>query len=73
MLYWFLILFIDILFSCIVRFDAFYYTFRTIQPRNKGGLGKMNIPILSDITKQVSKDYGVLLEDQGVSLRYREF
>ena len=33
----------------------------------------MNIPILSDITKQVSKDYGVLLEDQGVSLRYREF
>eukprot|EP00112_Aurelia_sp_Birch-Aquarium-sp1_P019590 Seg4871.2 transcript_id=Seg4871.2/GoldUCD/mRNA.D3Y31 product=Peroxiredoxin-4 protein_id=Seg4871.2/GoldUCD/D3Y31 len=41
----------------------------TIQPRNKGGLGKMNIPILSDITKQVSKDYGVLLEDQGVSLR----
>ena len=29
----------------------------------------MNIPILSDITKQISKDYGVLLEDQGVALR----
>lgn len=29
----------------------------------------MSIPILSDITKQISKDYGVLLEDQGVSLR----
>jgi len=29
----------------------------------------MNIPLLSDITKQISKDYGVLLEDQGVALR----
>ena len=29
----------------------------------------MQIPILSDITKQISKDYGVLLEDQGVALR----
>jgi len=38
-------------------------------PRKKGGLGKMNIPILSDLTKQVSRDYGVLLEDAGVSLR----
>ena len=43
--------------------------FRTAQPRKKGGLGKMDIPILSDITKQISKDYGVLLEDQGISLR----
>ncbi|XP_057297917.1 peroxiredoxin-2-like isoform X1 [Hydractinia symbiolongicarpus] len=41
----------------------------TEQPRNKGGLGKMKIPILSDLTKQVSRDYGVLLEDQGISLR----
>lgn len=41
----------------------------TERPRNKGGLGKMNIPILSDITKQISKDYGVLLEDEGISLR----
>ena len=43
--------------------------FRTNQPRKKGGLGKMQIPLLSDITKQISKDYGVLLEDQGVALR----
>jgi len=41
----------------------------TQQPRNKGGLGKMNIPILSDLTKQVSKDYGVLLDGAGISLR----
>ncbi|ORX92102.1 peroxiredoxin [Basidiobolus meristosporus CBS 931.73] len=38
-------------------------------PRNQGGLGEMNIPILSDITHEISKDYGVYLEDQGVALR----
>lgn len=38
-------------------------------PRNKGGLGKMNIPIVADLTKQISRDYGVLLEDAGVALR----
>jgi len=32
-------------------------------PRNKGGLGKMSIPIISDITKKISSDYGVLIED----------
>jgi len=41
----------------------------TETPRNKGGLGTMKIPILSDLTKQVSRDYGVLLEDAGISLR----
>jgi len=41
-------------------------------PRSEGGLGAMNIPIISDITKQISRDYGVLLEDggdAGVALR----
>jgi len=40
--------------------------------RKEGGLGSMNIPLVSDITKQISKDYGVLLQDgkdAGVSLR----
>jgi len=41
----------------------------TEKPRKQGGLGQMKIPILSDLTKQISKDYGILLEDQGVSLR----
>jgi len=41
----------------------------TERPRNRGGLGRMNIPLLSDITKKISKDYGVLLEDAGVALR----
>ena len=38
-------------------------------PRNRGGLGKMQIPILSDVTRQLSRDYGVLLEDSGYTLR----
>ena len=39
-------------------------------PRDEGGLSGLKIPLLSDITKQISKDYGVLLEDMGFSLRY---
>ena len=38
-------------------------------PRNKGGLGKMEIPLLADLTKSIAKSYGVLLEDDGVALR----
>ncbi|HSH35219.1 peroxiredoxin [Schnuerera sp.] len=32
-------------------------------------LGKVNFPIASDMTKQVAKDYGVLIEEEGVALR----
>lgn len=38
-------------------------------PRNRGGLGKMQIPILSDVTRQLSRDYGVLMDDSGYTLR----
>eukprot|EP01116_Phalansterium_solitarium_P024038 TRINITY_DN8684_c0_g1_i1.p2 TRINITY_DN8684_c0_g1~~TRINITY_DN8684_c0_g1_i1.p2 ORF type:complete len:224 (+),score=66.99 TRINITY_DN8684_c0_g1_i1:57-728(+) len=41
-------------------------------PRSKGGLGKMNIPLVSDITKSIASDYGVLVEDgadAGVAFR----
>lgn len=38
-------------------------------PRNKGGLGDMDIPIVADITKIISAKYGVLLENDGVALR----
>lgn len=30
--------------------------------RKKGGLGKMNIPILADKTKEIAKMYGVYIE-----------
>ena len=29
----------------------------------------MDIPIVSDLTRQISRDYGVLLEDAGHTLR----
>lgn len=35
----------------------------------QGGLGKLNFPLLSDLTKKISQDYGILLEDKGISLR----
>jgi len=38
-------------------------------PRSKGGLGKMNYPLLADLSKSISKDYGVLLKEVGISLR----
>lgn len=39
-------------------------------PRKEGGLGKVNIPLLSDLNHSISKDYGVFLEDLGHTLRY---
>lgn len=38
-------------------------------PRKQGGLGEINIPLLSDLSHKVSKDYGVYLEDLGHTLR----
>lgn len=36
---------------------------------DKGGLGEIKYPLASDITKDVSRDYGVLIEDKGIALR----
>ena len=38
-------------------------------PRSRGGLGDMDIPILADVTKSMSAEFGVLLEDKGYPLR----
>ncbi|CAH2272929.1 peroxiredoxin-2 [Pelobates cultripes] len=38
-------------------------------PRKEGGLGPMNIPLLSDLKHTIAQDYGVLKEDDGVSFR----
>lgn len=32
-------------------------------------LGKVNFPMASDITKSVARDYGILIEDEGIALR----
>ncbi|MBX3460468.1 MAG: peroxiredoxin [Planctomycetes bacterium] len=36
---------------------------------DKGGLGGVKYPLLSDLTKNISRDYGVLLEQAGIALR----
>ncbi len=38
-------------------------------PRKQGGIGPIKYPLVSDLTKQIAKDYGVLLEQGGVALR----
>ncbi len=37
--------------------------------QEEGGLGELHYPLASDITKQVAQDYGVLIEEKGISLR----
>ncbi len=37
-------------------------------PRKQGGIGPIQYPLVSDLNKQISRDYGVLL-DAGIALR----
>ncbi|HMV45389.1 MAG TPA: peroxiredoxin [Leptospiraceae bacterium] len=42
------------------------------KPRKEGGIGDIKYPLVADITKQISKDFGVLIDsgdDAGVALR----
>jgi peroxiredoxin (alkyl hydroperoxide reductase subunit C) len=34
-----------------------------------GGLGPVDVPLLSDKNQQISRDYGVLIEEEGIALR----
>ena len=38
-------------------------------PRDKGGVEGLNYPLAADATKQVARDYGVLIENRGIALR----
>ena len=38
-------------------------------PRNQGGLGRVRFPIVADLNKKISKDYGVQLKKEGIALR----
>ena len=38
-------------------------------PRDKGGVEGLRFPLGADITKSMSRDYGVLIEDRGIALR----
>jgi len=37
--------------------------------KKDGGLGPVQIPLLSDKNQQLSRDYGVLIEEEGIALR----
>ncbi|THU82389.1 thioredoxin-like protein [Dendrothele bispora CBS 962.96] len=40
------------------------------QPRKEGGLGpELKLPLVADRNMKISKDYGVLLEEEGIALR----
>lgn len=36
---------------------------------NKGGIGKVQFPLVADLTKNIARDYDVLIENVGVALR----
>lgn len=38
-------------------------------PVNNGGIGQVQFPMVSDLTKQIARDYDVLIEAAGVALR----
>jgi len=38
-------------------------------PVDKGGIGHIRYPLVADLNKTISKDYGVLLDDAGIALR----
>jgi len=38
-------------------------------PRAQGGLGEIKYPLLADVTKEISRKYGVLIEEAGIALR----
>lgn len=52
--------------KCLVFFSSL---FRVNTPRKQGGLGNMKIPLVSDLSKSISKEYGVLKEEEGISFR----
>lgn len=39
------------------------------QDRKQGGLGKIDYPLLADISKDISADYGVLVTEEGDPMR----
>merc|ERR1719216_744499 len=38
-------------------------------PRAQGGLGNIKIPIIADLTRSISRDYGVMMESEGHTCR----
>ncbi|NIJ40949.1 peroxiredoxin (alkyl hydroperoxide reductase subunit C) [Parvibaculum indicum] len=45
-----------------------HFAWRNTEPKD-GGLGPVKFPMVADITKQIARDYDVLIENDGVALR----
>jgi len=58
----------SVLIACSVD-SHFTHSEYAKKSRETGGLGGMDIPMLSDLTKSISKDYGVLTPDGAISFR----
>lgn len=54
-----------------VSTDSAYSHFAwATQPRKEGGLGPdLKLPLIADRNQKISRDYGVLIEEEGVALR----
>ncbi len=53
--------------GCSVDSQYSHFAWRET-PVNKGGIGKVKYPLVADLTKQIARDYDVLLDD-AVALR----
>ncbi len=49
--------------------SAFTHLAWTKTPKKEGGIENLNYPLVSDLSKKISSDYGVLLDDAGIALR----
>ncbi|XP_072173299.1 peroxiredoxin-1-like [Diadema setosum] len=41
----------------------------TNTPKKMGGVGTLKIPLLSDMSGKIARDYGIMIEKEGISLR----
>ena len=49
--------------------SAFSHREYTKKERKKGGLGPMKIPLLADTHLKIARDYGCLIEEEGIAFR----
>ena len=54
--------------SCSTDTEFSHHAWRNT-PREEGGLGEIEFPMLADVTKEIATAYGVLLPSIGVALR----
>uniref|UniRef100_A0A8C8I9N7 thioredoxin-dependent peroxiredoxin n=1 Tax=Oncorhynchus tshawytscha TaxID=74940 RepID=A0A8C8I9N7_ONCTS len=54
---------------CVIVILSLPLLCRINTEKKQGGLGPMKIPLLADPTQAISRDYGVLKEDEGIAYR----